>query len=101
MAAGAAGSTGTAGCSGANGFLYSRSTLTTWIAVGWYSPAGALAAVAVADTDPRFPRARPEPRLVPNVSWGAAAFSGSVLCTGAGGALTVSAEATDGSPDVG
>jgi hypothetical protein len=69
------------------------------MAVGLYSPLGALFVVA-AGVEPRLPRARPEPRALPKPNAGEATFSWAVGFTAAGGALFVSAEATFGSPDV-
>ena len=68
---GAAGTSAAAGAatvfSPPKGFWYSRCGVISSRAVGWYSPAGAAGAADAAGAEERLPRARPEPRLAPNV----------------------------------
>jgi dimeric dUTPase (all-alpha-NTP-PPase superfamily) len=59
-----------------------------------------LLAVADGTLVTRFPRARPEPRVVPNANPEAAGLFVAAGVAGAGEALTVSAGATEGSPEV-
>ena len=66
---------------GANGFWYSRGAVTTSMAVGVYSAEGAVAVLAGLMVG-RFPRRRPEPRVLPNE--GAADDAGVVAVASAG-----------------
>jgi hypothetical protein len=66
---------------GANGFWYSRGAVTTSMAVGVYSVEAAVVVVAGLMVG-RFPRARPEPRVLPNE--GAADDAGVVAVASAG-----------------
>lgn len=93
---GASAATGAAGAgSGANGLVYSRFGVMTETEVGWYATSLLLAVGAEAGVA-RLPRARPEPRLLPNepVGW--------VSLAGAAGVAALSAAvagAVLGSPD--
>ena len=77
---------------GANGFWYSRGALRTAIAVGLYSEAGAVAAVEAGLLDGRLPRARPEPRVLPNDAAAADSPAGWEVTVASAGAPDVSVE---------
>lgn len=92
----ASAATGAAGAgSGANGFVYSRFGVRTETEVGLYV-ALLLLAVGAAAGVARFPRARPEPRALPNVPVGRVSPVGAA---GVAALSTAVAGAVLGSPD--